>query len=74
MKKTIPGVFDDDLETFLINIEEYNNVIDGKVKCKKCNTPITLNNISYIYPESGSIKFICSNPECIQEYLDKGDL
>ena len=68
MKYVVKGLFDNDLDIFLKNIKEYNDIMQGRRKCKICNTIITLANISCVFPESGSIKYICDNPGCMTEY------
>ncbi len=65
MSKKVQAVYDDDIEEFLKSIGEYDKVQSGKVKCKYCDSTITIDNISKIYPESGSVKFVCSKSECI---------
>lgn len=61
----IKAVYEDKFQLFLQNIGVYENVISGTEKCKFCSQPITLDNIVSVFPESGTIKFVCDNPECI---------
>jgi hypothetical protein len=68
MNNILKGLFDKDITQFLKNISEYNDIITGRRKCKFCNKIITIENISCIFPESGSIKYICNNPDCMKEY------
>jgi hypothetical protein len=65
MSKKVQAVYDDDIEEFLRSIGEYDKVLSGRLKCKYCDSTITLENISKIFPESGSIKFVCNKSECI---------
>lgn len=68
--KSIPGIYDDNFEEFLKSIGELRDVLEGKHKCKICKSPITIENITYIFPESGSIKFVCNNPDCVKGYME----
>lgn len=61
----IKAVYEDKFQLFLKNIGVYENVISGTEKCKFCSRQITLDNIISVFPESGTIKFVCDNPECI---------
>lgn len=61
----IKAVYEDKFQLFLQNIGVYENVISGTEKCKFCSKPITLDNIVSVFPESGTIKFVCDNPVCI---------
>lgn len=73
MKRILNAVYGDDIISALKNIDEYDRVIAGKVKCKFCGEKITLDIISAIFPESGDVKYICSSPECITKmnYLSR---
>lgn len=63
----IKAIYEDKFQLFLRNIGVYENVMSGTEKCKFCNQTITLDNIASIFPESGTIKFVCDNPECIRK-------
>ena len=72
MSKKVQAIYDDDMEDFLKSIGEYYKVLAGKLKCKYCEDVITLENISKIFPESGSVKFVCSKSECIIKSCELG--
>ena len=55
---------------FLKNLELYDDVLAGKKKCKFCKSVLTLESITYIFPEAGSIKMVCDKPDCINKLLD----
>jgi hypothetical protein len=65
------AIYDDDLIEFLESIGEYKKIIRGKIKCKFCGEIITIDNISNIFPESGTVKYICNNPNCIVQFNKK---
>lgn len=67
IKKHINAIHDDHLESLLENIGYLNKIKMNEVRCKFCKDIIKLDNISSIFPESGSIKFICESPPCIYE-------
>ncbi len=72
MKREImKAIYDDDLEEVLLKLKELHDVRAGKRKCKICNSKITIDTISCIYPESGSVKYICSKEICIASFNDK---
>lgn len=61
----IKAVYEDKFQLFLQNIGVYDRVVSGTEKCKFCGQPVTMDNIASVFPESGTIKFVCDNPECI---------
>lgn len=63
----IKAVYEDKFQLFLQNIGVYENVVAGTEKCKFCSQPITLDNIASVFPESGTVKFVCDTPECIHK-------
>jgi hypothetical protein len=69
MKGEIKGIFEDDLQQFLKSIGELSEIRAGKVKCKNCGNIITIENLAIVYPDSGDIKYICNNPECVKAYM-----
>lgn len=73
----IKAVHDDNLEQFLRNLGIYENLITEKIKCKFCNEILTLDNLSSVFPDSGSIKLTCDQPGCINKlnnYLNEKGL
>jgi len=66
-KNKIKMIFDSELATLLKSINEYNNIIDKKIKCFYCNNLVTMENLQVILPIKGDIKFICSNINCLKK-------
>lgn len=64
-KETLQAVHDIKFEQFLRNINKYDDVVDGKCKCKFCGKTVTLENIACIFPESGAVKFVCDEMSCL---------
>ena len=64
-KETLQAVHDIKFEQFLININRYDDVVAGKCKCKFCGKIVTIDNIACIFPESGAVKFVCSEMSCL---------
>jgi hypothetical protein len=76
VKKHINAVHDDHLENLVENIGYLKKIERGEIKCKFCRGKINLENINAIFPESGSIKFVCDNPTCTHElktYLQENE-
>lgn len=61
----IKAVYEDDFQSFLKSIGVYDKVVSGSEKCKYCSQQITIDNIASVFPESGTIKFVCDEPSCI---------
>lgn len=64
-ENAIKAVYEDRFLLFLKNIGVYDQIISGTEKCKFCGQTITLENISSVFPEGGTIKFVCDTPDCI---------
>jgi hypothetical protein len=73
-REKLKAISDDKLIVLLKNLGLYQDVIDGKIKCKFCGEKVTLDGISAIFPDSGSIKLACDKPACIarlNEFLNQ---
>lgn len=75
-KETVNAVHDDKFEGFLRKLGVYDDVINGRKKCKFCGEAVNYDHISSVFAESGDIKFVCEKPGCIakfSEYLANKD-
>lgn len=66
-KEEVSVVHDDDLENFLNSLGIFQKYQQGEIKCKFCKTSITFENLHSIFPQSGTIKIVCDNLDCIRE-------
>jgi len=76
-KKKLNAVHDKDLNQLLDNLGLSKKMVNGKLKCKFTETPITLENLYSIFPESGDIKVVCDSPVAIKlftEYVNEHKL
>ena len=64
-REKLAAIHDDNLKEYLSNLGEYHKVIEGKCKCKFCSRTITMDNISSMFPESGTIKYVCDDMKCV---------
>lgn len=74
--KSIPGLFkrtqikavyDDDLKSLIDSLGISPDIESGNFKCKYCSAVITFENLQAISKESGEIKIVCSNLECVSK-------
>ena len=73
-KETLKAVHDDDLIVVLDNFGILHDFKAGNLKCKFCGKTITWSNLHSLFPESGAIKVVCNDTECVRallEYLEK---
>ncbi len=68
-KKKLRAVHDDDLEMVMEKLGIASKFRAGKLKCAFCGDVLTLDNLHSIFPDSGSIKLVCSKPECIKQLM-----
>jgi len=66
-KEEVSVVHDNDLENFLNSLGMLRKFQRGEVKCKFCKTRVTVENLHSVFPQSGAIKIVCDNPDCIRE-------
>lgn len=63
----IRAVYEDDLLKFLTNIGILSDIRAGRMPCKFCGDPVSLNTLHAVFPESGTIFTVCSKSSCIME-------
>ena len=71
-RETVNAVYDDNFESFLKQLGVYEEVIQGRSKCKFCGNSVDYDHIATVFADSGDIKFVCDKPECVvklSEYL-----
>lgn len=70
-KSVVKAVHDDDLEAVLRSLSVYGDFVHGRLKCFFCASTITWDNLHSLFPDSGSVKFSCSQPICVKALLLK---
>ena len=71
-KKEIKAIFEKDLKEALSRIGLLQKISKNELLCKFCRTPVVIEIIHSIIPESGAHNVVCNKPECvikITEYL-----
>ncbi len=68
-RESIAAVHDDDLRNFLASIGATNDVASGKIHCKFCRDPITLETLQAVFPDSGSISYVCQKQSCLRQFI-----
>ena len=68
-KGTLRAVHDDDLDELLGALGLYSDFVHGKLKCAFCKDPITVDNLHSLFPDSGTIKLSCNQPQCVDSLL-----
>jgi len=64
-KRKIRTLHKMDLERFLESLALYDAFLKGELVCNICHTPIKKENIGFIFPLAGAIKFCCDKAECL---------
>lgn len=67
--ETIQAVHDDDLRHVLESLGLLNKFESGKLTCAFCKVQISWENLHSFFADSGTIKFSCSTPNCINELV-----
>lgn len=72
-RNTVKAVYDEQLTGYLRSLGLNP---EGELgRCKFDSTPVTVENLAALFPQSGSLKLVCSNRECIaglQELIRDG--
>ena len=69
-REILSAVHDNEFEQFLKNINQFDNIQRGNCLCKYCGKTITIENIYSVFPESGTIKFVCDEMKCIVSFMN----
>lgn len=64
-------VHDDDLDVLLDSLGVLSKFKAGELKCDFCNVVISFENLHSMFPDSGAIKFTCSEVECVKLLMTK---
>jgi|GEM_PF-3905510 len=71
--KDINLMLDTDLVKFLKRKKLLNSKNEVLIKCKYCDTSVTVDQIQFMIPgDNNIIQVVCSNPICINEFLNVG--
>lgn len=66
-----------DLDKLLKRMGIFEDIAQGKKKCKFCERVVDRQNLYSVLPESGAVNVVCDAPECITAllaYLDEKNL
>jgi hypothetical protein len=71
-KIEINAIQDSDLAEALKQTSQFNDLIEGKIKCVSCGTLITESNIGVIQPKifesKTELTFYCEKIDCVDEF------
>lgn len=68
-KEVIAAILGEDIVKLLIKIDMYNKLLEGTLKCSKCNEKIDENNLMVIIPKPNQqFEFICNDPWCFESF------
>ena len=65
-KEEVRVVHDNDLDTFLESLGILKQFKQRELKCKFCKKPVTFENLHSVFPQSGTIKTVCDDVDCIR--------
>lgn len=69
-RKTIEAVHDVDLRGLLQSLGLLAEVLEGNAACAFCGSPITLENLTAVFSNSGAIALTCSSVNCLSQMND----
>jgi len=70
-RRPLGAVDDSGLEAVLGEYGLVRKMRRSELKCKYCGEPVARSRIYALFRESGAIKVVCSNPQCIQGLLER---
>ena len=71
MDNTIRAVHDDDILSLITSLGLASDFEQGNCKCMFCDSTITQDNFSAIFPHNGKVQFCCNLPECEYHLLER---
>lgn len=69
MKGRVSAVHEDDLNEYLEKLGILRRLERGEMNCFECKDTLSLESISAIFPDSGSIKGVCNKPDCLSALM-----
>ena len=70
---SIKAVLDDDFVNLLKRLGKYDSIIAGEEKCFFCNTILSLDNITMVFPRDNKVCFCCDKTACTEKLLSEGN-
>ena len=71
-KIEVNAIQDSDLTEVLKQTSQFNDLVEGKIKCVSCGTLITESNIGVIQPQTKvdktELTFYCEKIDCVDEF------
>ena len=64
-KPEILAVHKQKLEQFLRELQLWDPLLNGELKCVSCGETVTVDNIGIVIPSGENILFCCSKLECL---------
>jgi hypothetical protein len=71
MTQTLKAVHDDDLLKLLEKLDLVNKFNTGQIKCAFCGVIISFDNLLSLFPDSGTIKLVCTKPSCVVSLMER---
>ena len=68
-QQIVNAIMDKDLKQILIQTGQYEEFINGNIRCECCGRKVTIDNISTLMPyetiDGIKLKFYCTSIECV---------
>jgi hypothetical protein len=71
MPELIKAIYDDNLNSLLERLNLLGKFNSGQLKCSFCGEIITFNNLNAFFNDSGNIKLICDQTDCVSEFMSR---
>lgn len=68
-RKVFKAVYDEDLKSFLIKLELWNDLQERQLKCCFCEKLITFANFGGVIKQNGNLLVFCNKTACCLETL-----
>ena len=69
-RETIHAIHDQDIEGYLESLGILKKLRRGRILCKFCRDPVTLETLHSLFPQSGDVKVVCEKPSCVLQLTD----
>lgn len=72
-RENLPAVHDDDLLELLGSLGLGAPMQRGEVRCRYCQTTVSVDSLGAIFPDHGTVWVVCSEATCIQQLVRDRD-
>ena len=68
---TVKTLYVNEFDNFMKKINQWDDFMNERCKCRYCESIITQNNLHALIPIDNHIEYCCSDPSCISSFSEE---